>query len=127
MIIQTGHNGLIIFDGACGVCSTFVGKKQKFFEKYGFKVIPLQTEGVLELTNLPEEILMQAIHVVTPTGQIYKGADFFYYLSSKVWWLKPLFYLLKIKLFKFIFAKAYSFIAKRRNGISKVCGWNGGG
>ena len=117
-----GRNGLIIFDGSCGACSTFVGGKKYFFERYGFTVSPLQEDWISELTKLDENTLLQSIHLYTPDGKILRGADFFYYFAGKVWWLKPINLLLRITICKRMFARFYEYIAKRRQRISRVCG-----
>ena len=115
-------SGLIIYDGTCGACSLFVGENKSFFEKHGFSVAPLQAEGIPNLTGLDEATLLQSIHLLTADGKILRGADFFHYVSGKVWWLMPIHSILKIPAIKRIFAKLYDFVARRRRQISKVCG-----
>lgn len=119
---KIGQSGLVIFDGACGACSTFIGEKKAFFEKYGFSVAPLQEQWVKDISKLNEETLLQAIHLYTANGEIVKGADFFQRIASKVWWLTPLDLLLRIPLLKTLFALAYDAAAKRRRMISRICG-----
>ena len=121
---KLGPSGLIIFDGSCGMCSTFVGEKQRFFEHYGFKVTPLQEDWVLPLTGLSETVLMQSIHVVTPEGKVYKRAEFFAFVASKIWWGKPVALLLKIPFAMRLFTKLYDLVARNRQQISKTCGLN---
>jgi len=116
-----GESGLVIFDGSCGACSTFIGERKTFFEKYGFSVAPLQEPWVQDITGLSEEVLLQAIHLYTANGDVVKGVDFFLYLASKIWWLRPLSLLLSISFLKPIFTLIYNTIAKRRKGISRIC------
>jgi predicted DCC family thiol-disulfide oxidoreductase YuxK len=118
---QINSHGLIIYDGSCGVCTSFVGKNHKFFRYYGFEVTPLQAGGIVELTGLSEKELLQSIYILTPYGKLLRDADFFHYLTGKIWWSKPLFFLLNIPFIKFLFGKLYRYIAKRRHRISKVC------
>lgn len=116
------ESGLIIFDGSCGVCSTFIGKNRKFFERYKFSVALLQEPWVKEITGLPEEELLKAIHLFTKDGEVLKGIDFIERLASKVWWMLPMYWLMKIKFFKDCFGFLYMGFAKNRQAISKVCG-----
>ena len=95
-----GQYGIVIFDGYCGACSTFIGRKKKFFEKHGFTVAPLQEAWVQELTGLDESTLTQAIHLRTTQGEILRGIDFFQYFAGKVWWLSPVSFLLRIKVLR---------------------------
>lgn len=117
-----GTSGLIIFDGSCGSCTTFIGEKSAFFKKYGFTVTPLQEPWVKETTKLSEETLLRAIHLYKPDGQIVKGIDFFQVIATKVWWLKPLSIILSISILKPLFTLLYDAIAQRRRRLSQVCG-----
>jgi len=119
---RIGKNGVIIFDGSCGACSTFIGEKRSFFERHEFTVVPLQEHWVSEATGLDEVELSQAIHLVTPAGDVYRGIDFFQYLAEKIWWMTPLSMLLRIRWLKPLWRKLYDFIANRRVKISKICG-----
>lgn len=120
---KVGKSGLIIYDGACGACSLFVGERKSFFEKHGFSVAPLQAEHIPSLTGLDEATLLQSIHLLSAEGEILRGADFFHYVAGKVWWLAPIHLVLKIPAIKKMFAKLYDFIAQRRRNIAKVCGY----
>src|SRR5262245_4596234 len=108
-----GKHGIIIFDGSCGACSTFVGRKKAFFEKHGFTVAPFQDEWVRKVAGLDESALSQAIHLRTSHGEVLRGVDFVQYLTGKVWWLAPVHLLLRIQILKPLFVKLYDFIAKR--------------
>jgi hypothetical protein len=120
--IKIGKSGLIIYDGACGACSFFIGERRPFFEKYGFSLAPLQAEWIQDLTGVDDTMLLQSIHLVAPDGKIYRGADFFHYLSGKVWWLLPIHFILKVPLIRRLFNKLYDYIALRRKSLSKICG-----
>jgi len=117
-----GEHGIIIFDGSCGVCSTFVGRRKELFEKHGFTVAPYQEEWVREVAGIDESTLSQAIHVRTREGKLLRGVALFRYISGKVWWLAPASLLLRIEFFEPGFEAVYSFISKRRRTISKLCG-----
>lgn len=121
LVNRIGKSGLIIFDGSCGACSAFIGGKKDFFKKYGFEVAPLQEEGIPALTGASEEALLQAIHLYTPEGKLFRGIEFFRYLSGKVWWLIPISLLLRTAFLRPVFEKIYEMIAKHRKTISKVC------
>ena len=121
---RMGGAGLVIYDGSCGVCSTFVGRNRAFFEKHGFAVAALQEPWVAERTGLEEAVLMQAIHLLTPGGAILRGVDFFAYVAGTVWWLWPIQQALRVPLFRRGFARGYDFIARRRQHISRACGFS---
>jgi hypothetical protein len=121
-IRQHGRHGLIIFDGSCGACSFLIGEKKKFFERYGFGVVPLQESWVRELTGLSDEVLQQSIHLYTASGEIHKGVDLFAHVSGKIWWLVPLSWVLRISFLKPVYERAYMYFANRRLKFSKACG-----
>lgn len=83
---------------------------------------PLQESWVRDVSGLSEEILLQAIHLYKPNGEIVKGIDFFQYIASKVWWLQPFNFLLSIPILRPLFTMIYNAIAQRRKKISQVCG-----
>lgn len=118
---QIPESGLIIFDGSCGVCSTFIGRRAEFFKRHGFSIVPLQEPWIRELTGLEECDLLQAIHLYTKDGEVLKGIDFIEKLASKVWWMYPIYLLMQIRVLKSIFAWLYAKFADNRQQISKIC------
>jgi len=122
---KVGHFGLIIYDGTCGVCTSFVGKRAHFFEKHGFAVAPLQTPGISEYAHRDITTLMTAIHVVTVDGRVLAGIEAFGVVAARVWWLWPVSMAMRVPVLKRLFGGLYVAIAKRRQGISRVCGLRG--
>lgn len=117
-----GEGGLIVFDGSCGVCSSFVGDRASFFERYGFRVVPLQERWAQEAMGLDERTLSEAIHLRLPNGRVVRGIDFFLEVARRVWWLKPFGFAFGIPIVKPIAARVYAAVAKRRRSISSLCG-----
>lgn len=118
---KIGENGLIVFDGACGVCSSIIGRGENFFRRHGFTIAPLQATWVQEVTGLDAETLGRAIHLYTHQGRVYRGLDFVQRLAEEVWWLTPVNVALRIPPIYWTCEKLYGFFAKRRMLISKVC------
>lgn len=118
---RVGKSGLVIYDGSCGVCNFFVEKRRSFFEKYNFTLAPLQEEWVPDLVHLERDVLLKSIHVLTPRGEVFRGAEFFQYVSGQIWYLKPVHWALRISFVRFVFNKCYDYIAKRRMTISRSC------
>jgi predicted DCC family thiol-disulfide oxidoreductase YuxK len=121
--LNSGRFGLIIYDGTCGVCTSFVGKRAHFFEKHGFAVAPLQTPGIPEYAHRDIAELMTAIHVVTVDGYVVSGIDAFGVVAARVWWLWPVSMAMRVPVLKRVFGMIYAAVAKRRQGISRVCGF----
>lgn len=108
-----GTGGLIIFDGSCGACSAYIAERKRFFEKHGFSVAPLQESWVSRVTGIDELTLAEAIHLVTPAGDVYRGIDVFQRVSERIWWLVPLSSMLRIKPLRPFFLGGYDFLSRR--------------
>jgi len=119
---RIGRSGLIICDGACGMCSVLIAERERFFQRHGFSIAPFQESWTHDMTGLTQETLSQAIHVITPDRRIYRGIELVRYLCSRVWWLVPFAVLLSIPGVKHLGAAAYGYIARRRSAISRACG-----
>ena len=116
-----GPKGVVIFDGSCGLCSTLVGRRRRFFERYGFSVAPLQDEWVQKLCGVDEHTLREAIHLWTPQGEVVRGVDFFQRVAQAVWWLLPVRVVLGIRPLRPLFDRIYGWVARHRKEISRVC------
>lgn len=117
-----GKFGVIFYDGSCGACSHFVGRKQKLLSAWGFSSVALQEEWVKDATGVSSEILLTDMHLLANDGKLYRGADAYRYVFKKVWWLTPLYVLTSLPLLRSVFDGLYRVVADRRRQISKVCG-----
>ena len=120
--LNIAPNGLVIYDGSCGACTASIGERKLFFERYGFSVVPLQEEWVSGYARVSEKELLKSIHLVSPDGAVYSGADFFLQVAGQIWWLKPVSWFLSWRPIKSCFAVVYDWVAARRQKISRVCG-----
>jgi hypothetical protein len=118
---RIGENGLIIFDGRCGVCATLIGRREMFFKRHGFTIAPFQEKWVQEVTGLSVDRLGQAIHLYRGEGEVYRGIEFIQLLAEEIWWLIPLRIALAITPMYWLCEKLYCFVAARRMLISRVC------
>jgi len=118
---RIGENGLIIFDGRCGVCATLIGRRVMFFKRHGFTIAPFQEKWVQEVTGLTVDRLEQAIHLYRSESEVYRGIEFIQRLAEKIWWLSPLRIALAITPMYWLCEKLYCVVATRRMLISRVC------
>jgi hypothetical protein len=123
--LRMGRHGLVIYDGTCGMCTAAIGDHAAFFAGYGFAVTPIQTPGLVAAVGIDASVLLQAIHVITVEGCVFRGPEAFVAIASKIWWAKPLAWILRLPMIRHCFAWTYGHVAQRRKMISKVCGLDG--
>ncbi len=75
--------------------------------------------------DVTREDLLEAIHCVTPEGEIYRGARAFRFLGLRIPLLVPMGLFLWFPGVIWIAEKIYAFISKNRIYISKIFGCKG--
>jgi predicted DCC family thiol-disulfide oxidoreductase YuxK len=80
------REGWILYDGRCGFCFRWVHFWKKVVERRGFAIRDLQSAFADGSLQIPEEHLLDDIHVLTPSGKLESGADAYLYVSRQIWW-----------------------------------------
>ena len=109
------HLGTLIYDGSCAVCTAAVARRYRFFERYGFAVMPLQSPEAAVRAQRDITTLMTAIHLVMADGQIFVGVDAFRVLFAHIGWLTPVAWLLRVPFVYTVAVRLYAEVAKRRH------------
>ena len=113
--------GWILYDGACNICKSFVGRWGAALGHRGFACVPLQTDWVRERLNLPEDELMLEMRVLESSGKVVGGAAAVLLLAGRFWWALPLVWLAKLPgIFRLLDA-AYRWGAARRYCAHGAC------
>lgn len=120
-IFKTYPNGCLLYDGTCGACSHFIGRKEKFFAKYGFAAVPAQESWVVERLGQDGELLAREMRLLRSDGSYLKGADVYREITAKVWWLYPLHIFSRLPVLSCLFNFGYNTFAANRHKISAVC------
>jgi predicted DCC family thiol-disulfide oxidoreductase YuxK len=115
-------SAIILYDGCCGACSYFIGRRGALLRTFGFATAALQEYWVQSEVNVPAEELLKDIHLITKDGEVYRGPEAFRFIAKHIWWLKPLFVFSRLPLLEGLLNRLYRFIADRRTKISTVCG-----
>jgi predicted DCC family thiol-disulfide oxidoreductase YuxK len=107
--------GTLIYDGTCAVCTTTIARRYRFFEHYGFAVMPLQSPEAAVRAQRDIATLMTAIHLVMADGRVFVGVDSFRVLFAHIGWLKPVAWLLRVPVVYTVAVRLYAEVAKRRH------------
>ena len=77
-VLQTTPPGhfVVLYDGACRFCQVQMGKLIALARPGAVEAVNFQEPGVLaRFPGLSHEACMAAMHLVTPDGRVYRGAE----------------------------------------------------
>ena len=63
----------LIFDGECTFCLGWVDRLRRWTAEDAVRFLPLQEEEAPHLAGRTREQLLEAMHLVTPTGEVFGG------------------------------------------------------
>ena len=116
---------LMLFDGDCGICTSFATFAAKIDLKKQFEIIPYQTysEEKLKSWGMSYKQCSEKMQVVTPQGRTYGGAfgmNYFFYQYPPWTFLVILFYVIPLFLLGEIIV--YALVARNRQRLSRWFG-----
>ncbi len=117
---------ILLYDGDCPLC-TFQMRLISWLDWLGVvSLVPIQDPKAAEIApDITREDLLEAIHCITPEGEIYRGARAFRFLGLRIPLLIPLGLFLWIPGVIFIAEIVYAFISRNRLFFSKIFGCKG--
>ncbi len=117
--------GYLLYDGTCGVCSTFIGNRADFYTRHGFGIVQAQDPRVQSRLEALNGFALNEIRLLTNDGQLITGANVYREITARIWWLKPVNWISRLPICRQIFNFAYQTFASNRHNISRVCGLSG--
>ena len=114
--------GWVLYDGSCGFCAWWVPYWEQTLLKRGFRIVPLQTDWVIQELKLSQEELSQDLRLLLSNGEHLQGAEVYRYLMRRIWWAHPLYILSVLPILRKIFDWGYRTFASNRFRISTACG-----
>jgi predicted DCC family thiol-disulfide oxidoreductase YuxK len=113
----------VLYDGDCPLC-TFQMKLLTWLDWFNvIRLLPISNPQSKELApNLSRDQLLEAIHCVTPEGQIHRGARCIRYVGMRLPLAIPLSLFLWIPGIIWIAEKVYMWISRNRHLLSKLFG-----
>jgi predicted DCC family thiol-disulfide oxidoreductase YuxK len=113
---------LVIYDGDCGICEKFRHLLEKLDWLKRFSCHPLTDHKIYNEYNVTPEECELEIKLISPSSQIYGGADAMLKIMLNLPLLAPMGWVLWVFPFRFILIWLYPFIANNRYRISSTCG-----
>ena len=73
--VRRGYDGVILYDGACGICNRGAHRFERLLRRRDFNLLPLQSPEAVELSGATTDQLMTEVHLVTPAHETLRGVD----------------------------------------------------
>lgn len=106
---------IVFYDGKCGICVRVKKITEKLDKEHILRFIDLwEAEEIIKGTTIKQTDLAKEIHLITGTGEIYRGYFALKYIVTNIFWLRPFRFLFKLPLFDVIGVNLYKVIARNR-------------
>ena len=117
---------VLLFDGDCPMC-TFQSRTLGWLDWFHcVDMIPLKDSRTGEIApDITREDLLEAIHCITPEGEVHRGARAIRFLSTRIPLLIPGGLFLWLPGVIWIAEKLYAFVSRNRHFFSKIFGCKG--
>ena len=115
-------HGWVLYDAACGFCSWWIPFWRPTIRRAGFDVAPLQSAFARERTGLTGTSVNRDILLLLRDGTLIAGADAYIYGMRRVWWSRPIGFVLGLPGFRSLTWMFYRWFNRHRFFVSKVCG-----
>ena len=117
---------LVIYDGDCPMCSAQMRLLRRLDWFHRLRMLPLADPAVREAApSLSHETLLEAIHCVTPSGRVYRGARCLRFVGMRTPLLLPLALLLWLPGMIWVADKIYQRVSRNRYLLSRLFGCQG--
>ncbi len=113
--------GTILYDGACGFCSRWVGFWGPTLRRHGFQVAALQEPSVAERLGMDPSQLLADIRLLTPDGTMVSGANVYLYVARRIWWMTPFWAIFSLPGLNRLLHLGYRWFARNRYCVSGAC------
>lgn len=115
------HRWYLIYDDNCSICNAGIGRIRKLDQTGLIKLVPLSDPQVPPNIKLPsKEVMNKHMHLISPDGEIYKGADAISEILKIFPESKLAGWITSFPPFKPIARLVYSIVAKNRMKLSKL-------
>ena len=116
----------VLYDSGCPLC-TFQMRVLTWLDWFNaISLLPISSDKAAEIApNLTREDLLEAIHCVTPEGDIHRGARCIRFVGMRMPLLIPLSLILWFPGVIWIAEKVYMWISRNRYRLSKIFGCKG--
>jgi predicted DCC family thiol-disulfide oxidoreductase YuxK len=113
--------GWVLYDGACGFCAWWIPFWRSTIQRCGYEIAPLQCDWVRAKLGPSEPDLDRDILLLLRDGTLVRGADAYIFGMHRVWWSRPLGYLLALSWPRQMTWVFYRWFNRNRFIVSKAC------
>jgi predicted DCC family thiol-disulfide oxidoreductase YuxK len=117
---------ILLFDSDCPMC-TFQSRTLSWLDWFGrVEMVPLKDDRAGEIApDITRGDLLEAIHCITPAGDIHRGARAIRFLGLRIPLLVPVGLFLWIPGVILVAEKIYAFVSRNRHFFSRIFGCEG--
>ena len=124
-MVKPNPNALMLFDGDCGICTSFAESAARIDIQKRFDIVPYQTypEEKINSWGINYRQCGEKMQVVTPQGHVYSGAfgmNYFFFQYAPWKYLVILLYVIPI--FLLLEILIYACVARNRQRLSRWFG-----
>lgn len=113
--------GVVLYDGHCGFCSSWVKYWAGTLARSGFEITSLDEPWVAENLRMPHDELVTDIRLLTTGGQLISGAEVYLYVTRRIWWAWPFYAVFSLPGFNRLIHVGYRWFARNRYCVSHAC------
>ena len=123
------QNFFFYYDTECPLCvrTKISISHLDWYNKVGFKTVQFDAQDHEKLALIDQKVLLDDIHSVDKNGIVYSGIDTYIQVFKRIFYLYPLYLLLKLPGVYHLAKKVYTFIAQNRDTercTEENCGYN---
>jgi predicted DCC family thiol-disulfide oxidoreductase YuxK len=126
---NTKQDFFFYYDTECPLCirTKITISHLDWFNKIGFKTVQFDAQDNEKLTLIEQNVLLDDIHSIDKHNNVYLGVDTYIQVFKRIFYLYPLYLILKIPGIYHIAKRIYSYIALNRDTercTEENCGYN---
>jgi predicted DCC family thiol-disulfide oxidoreductase YuxK len=126
---KSAVRGWVLYDGACGFCTSLVERFGPALLRRGYRCAALQEPWVAGKLGLGGDELLSALRVLEPGGASLAGADAIVHLARRIVWAWPLYFFAQLPGMMRLLRAGYARVAASRYCLSAMrrdCAGSGG-
>ncbi len=123
---MNANANIVLYDDECSLC-TFQMRVLRWLDWLNaVRLVPISAPEAAEIApQLTRRDLMEAIHCVTPTGRVHRGARALRYVGMRMPLLVPMALVLWFPGLIWIAERVYAWVSRNRYFLSRVFGCKG--
>jgi len=114
------EEGWILFDGRCGICIWWISIWSSLLRSHGYELTEIEARWVQNRLGVIEGEALGDIRILKTNGEQTIGADVYREVMSRVWWLRPIYFLSICPGSRQVFNLSYQVFKNNRHMVSRM-------